>query len=71
VVLRPGVAATAADLTSFCRSRLAGYKRPRTIWFVDALPRNATGKVLKRVLQRQFRDLAGDGAPAVDVRTAW
>jgi acyl-CoA synthetase (AMP-forming)/AMP-acid ligase II len=69
VVLRPGVAATAADLTSFCRSRLAGYKRPRTIWFVDALPRNATGKVLKHVLQRQFGE-PGDGAPAVDVRTA-
>lgn len=38
-------------LRSFCRERLAGYKVPRTIRAVDALPRNPTGKVLKRQLR--------------------
>jgi acyl-CoA synthetase (AMP-forming)/AMP-acid ligase II len=50
VVLRaPGP--SAADLVAFTEGRLAGYKRPRTIRFVDELPRNAAGKVLRRVLR--------------------
>lgn len=50
VVLRPGATAEvdAAVLRAFCSERLADYKVPRRIWFVDALPRNATGKVVKR-----------------------
>jgi acyl-CoA synthetase (AMP-forming)/AMP-acid ligase II len=47
VVLRPGESLTADDLKSFCAERLADYKVPRRIWFLDALPRNATGKVVK------------------------
>lgn len=42
---------TAAELTMFCREHLAGYKCPSSIVFVDELPRNATGKVLKRELR--------------------
>ena len=45
-------------LISFCRERLGGYKIPRRYAFVDALPRNASGKVLKRVLRDQY-----DGEP--------
>ena len=45
---------TAAALMEHCRQRLAGYKRPRSVVFVDALPRNAMGKVLKRDLQAQY-----------------
>jgi acyl-CoA synthetase (AMP-forming)/AMP-acid ligase II len=56
IVLRPGCALTVDDVTEFCRVRLAGYKRPRTVCFVEALPRNATGKVLKHVLRSQFRE---------------
>jgi acyl-CoA synthetase (AMP-forming)/AMP-acid ligase II len=56
-------------LTGFCRSRLAGYKRPRTICFVDALPRNAAGKALKHVLQCQFGG-TGDATTTIGVRTA-
>jgi fatty-acyl-CoA synthase len=54
VVLRPGAAASAADLVEFCRGRLAGYKRPRSVDFVEALPRNPSGKVLKRELREPF-----------------
>ncbi len=38
----------------FTRTRIAGYKMPKSIDFVDALPRNATGKVLKRELRKPF-----------------
>jgi len=51
VVARPGFEVTAADIDAFCVDRLADYKRPRTIWFVDELPRNAMGKVLKSKIQ--------------------
>jgi len=55
VVLAPGAEATADDLIAFCRERLARYKVPRSVVFVDALPRNPAGKVLKN----QLRDLHG------------
>ncbi len=50
VVARPGVALDPDDLDHFCRDLLADYKCPRTYRMLDALPRNATGKVLKRDL---------------------
>jgi acyl-CoA synthetase (AMP-forming)/AMP-acid ligase II len=50
VVLRPGQEANQADLTAHVKAHLAGYKAPREVEFMDELPRNATGKVLKRVL---------------------
>ena len=43
------------DLMSYCRDRLAGFKVPSSVRFVDELPRNAGGKVLKRVLREEFR----------------
>ena len=39
------------ELLSYCRERLAGYKRPRLVRFVEALPRNPSGKILKRELR--------------------
>jgi fatty-acyl-CoA synthase len=36
---------------AFCRERIASYKKPRHVVFIDALPRNASGKVLKRELR--------------------
>jgi long-chain acyl-CoA synthetase len=51
---------SAADLIAFTDGRLAGYKRPRTVRIVDELPRNAAGKVLRRVL----RDGALEGSTA-------
>jgi len=54
VVLKKGEAATAEEIMEYCRSRLAGFKRPRSIIFVDALPRNAMGKVLKKELREKL-----------------
>ena len=47
VVLRRGAEASAEALVDFCRGRIADYKRPRSVTFLDALPRNPSGKVLK------------------------
>ena len=54
VVLRAGQAVTAEDLIAFADDDLAGYKIPRAVHILDALPRNATGKVLKRALKDEF-----------------
>ncbi|OBH85257.1 acyl-CoA synthetase [Mycobacterium scrofulaceum] len=50
VVVRPGATLTEDDVREYVRNRLARFKVPRDVLFVDALPRNAGGKVLKRVL---------------------
>jgi acyl-CoA synthetase (AMP-forming)/AMP-acid ligase II len=54
IVAAPGHALTAEAVTGWCRDRLAGYKAPRSVDFVEALPRNATGKVLKTVLRQPY-----------------
>ena len=54
VVKRPASTVTAEMLIDWCRDKLAGYKRPRTVDFLDALPRNASGKMLKRKLREPY-----------------
>jgi acyl-CoA synthetase (AMP-forming)/AMP-acid ligase II len=54
VQLRPEVHATADELIAFCAERLAGYKKPRSVDFVDELPRDATGKLLKRQIRERY-----------------
>ncbi len=51
VVLTPGATLTYADLKAWCESRMSPYKIPKTLRVVDALPRNAMGKVLKPALK--------------------
>ncbi|MFI5914192.1 FadD3 family acyl-CoA ligase [Dactylosporangium sp. NPDC051541] len=51
VVPRPGSVFSSDDLAKFCKERLANYKLPRSFVFLDALPRNASGKVLKTTLR--------------------
>jgi long-chain acyl-CoA synthetase len=51
VVRRPGQNVSADDLAAFCKKELAGYKVPKAFVFLDALPRNAAGKILKRELR--------------------
>ena len=54
VVVARGAAPAADDLIAFCRDRIAGFKIPKEIVFVDALPRSAAGKVLKRELRERL-----------------
>ncbi|MBW8486137.1 long-chain-fatty-acid--CoA ligase [Actinomadura sp. PM05-2] len=54
VVPRPGTAPTEAELLEYARERLAGFKRPRSVDLVDALPRNPSGKILKKDLRAPY-----------------
>jgi len=59
VQLRPSMRATGDDLINFCSERLASYKKPRSVDFVDELPRDAAGKLLKRNLRDVYWAGAG------------
>ena len=48
VALKPGAAVTAAELRDYAKSQVAAYKYPRHVWIMDALPKTATGKIMKR-----------------------
>jgi HIP---CoA ligase len=54
VVRKPDAALTAEQVVAHCRERLANYKVPRRVEFVETLPRNLAGKVLKTVLREEF-----------------
>ena len=54
VVLKPGESTTAEDIIAFARQRIAGYKLPKSVDFIGELPRNPSGKVLKRVLRKPY-----------------
>jgi len=54
VVLKPGHSATEEEIIGVARQHLAGYKKPRTVQFVAALPKGSTGKILKRDLRASF-----------------
>ena len=54
VVRRPGPAAEAADVIAFARERLAHFKCPTSVDFVESLPRNPSGKILKRELREPY-----------------
>lgn len=58
VVLRPGAALDAAALDAMCRSELAPYKLPKQFLAIEALPRNANGKVLKTTLRTWYAQQA-------------
>jgi long-chain acyl-CoA synthetase len=55
VVLKEGVAATAEELMEFCRAHLADFKCPKTVTFLDEMPKGPTGKLLKRELAQHFK----------------
>ena len=54
VVLKPGAEATQDDIIAFARTRIGGFKVPKSVDFVAALPRNATGKILRRALRDPY-----------------
>jgi acyl-CoA synthetase (AMP-forming)/AMP-acid ligase II len=54
LALKPGQVAAAEELKAFCRERIAGYKVPRSIEFLKALPKTATGKISKTDLRARL-----------------
>lgn len=54
VVLKAGTEVDAAALIAHCRERIAGYKTPKSVDFITALPRNPSGKVLRRELRKPY-----------------
>jgi acyl-CoA synthetase (AMP-forming)/AMP-acid ligase II len=54
VVVKPGETVTADEVIDFCNGKLARYKIPKGVEFIDVIPRNPTGKILKRLLREQF-----------------
>jgi len=54
VVVAPGAALTAAEITAFGKEHLASYKVPRSVDFIDELPRTGSGKILKRQLRAPY-----------------
>ena len=54
VALKPGATADAEDIIAFARTRIAAFKAPKTVDFIDALPRNASGKILRRELREPY-----------------
>ena len=53
-VLRDGQKITEEEITKYCKGKIAGYKVPKLVYFVDELPRNATGKISKPDLRKRF-----------------
>jgi fatty-acyl-CoA synthase len=54
VVARDGITLTEDDILAHCRKHLAGFKTPKHVFFVDSLPKNPSGKLLKRELRNRF-----------------
>jgi long-chain acyl-CoA synthetase len=54
VVLRPETPMTEGEIIQFCKGRLGGFQRPRSVDFVDELPRTTLGKVRKRELREPY-----------------
>ncbi len=55
-IIKPkdGAVLTEQDIIDYCKENLAGYKRPRSVDFVEEFPRTATGKILKRILKKPY-----------------
>jgi len=60
VVPKPGASLTEEGVITHTRGLLAGYKTPKRVVIVDAVPKNPSGKILKRQLRDEHKDLAAD-----------
>jgi acyl-CoA synthetase (AMP-forming)/AMP-acid ligase II len=54
VVLKPGQSLGEQDLIEYCRSKLPGFKIPKSVEFLEALPKGGTGKILKKELREKY-----------------
>lgn len=54
MAMKAGKTATPTDIINFTRERIAGFKTPKSVDFIEALPRNASGKILRRHLRDPY-----------------
>lgn len=66
VVTTPGATVTETEIAAFCRARIAAFKAPARVEIVSELPKNRTGKVLKRVLRERHAPATASGAERAD-----
>ena len=60
VVLEKDAVMTTEEVIAFCKDKLASFKKPKVVTFVDALPRSTVGKVLRSELRKRFKDVTED-----------
>jgi long-chain acyl-CoA synthetase len=60
IVAKEGIHCTAKEILDHCQNNLAGFKRPKSVSFVSALPKNVIGKILKADLREQYKKASGD-----------
>ena len=58
ILVRANESLTESDVLDYCNGKLARFKQPQAVVFVEQIPRNPSGKILKRVLREQFPDAA-------------
>jgi acyl-CoA synthetase (AMP-forming)/AMP-acid ligase II len=54
VVLKEGMSATEEEIINLCKQNIASYKKPKSVEFIERLPKSPTGKILKRVIREQY-----------------
>jgi acyl-CoA synthetase (AMP-forming)/AMP-acid ligase II len=69
-VRKPGAEVSEPDLVAFCRARLAHYKCPQCVEFLDSFPKTGTGKILKRELRKVYGAAVTSAPTSGDCRTA-
>ena len=59
VTLKEGASITAEEIMNFCKDNMARFKSPKSVEFIDALPKNPSGKILKKDLRAKYWEGAG------------
>jgi len=54
IALKEGETATEEEIIDFCRDKLSGFKRPRSVVFIEEIPHTSTGKVIRKALREQY-----------------
>ena len=54
LVLKEGMTATEKEIIDFCKERMAGYKKPKTVEFRESVPKTATGKIKKNEIRNKY-----------------
>jgi long-chain acyl-CoA synthetase len=62
IALKPGAHVTDKEMIAFCKEHIASYKTPKSVEFVDSLPKNPQGKILKKTIRSKYRSPEASGS---------